>query len=101
MDNFFSSTYLFDLLCSRSTDAVGTVRANSKGLPKKLMKKKLKKGDVAAMYKDKLMALRWRDKKCVQMLSTVHDAATTEVESRGKTKQKPQMCLDYTTEWEA
>ena len=40
MDNFFSSTHLFDLLCSRSTDAVGTVRANSKGLPKKLMKKK-------------------------------------------------------------
>ena len=25
MDNFFSSTHLFDLLCSRSTDAVGTV----------------------------------------------------------------------------
>ena len=47
------------------------------------------------MYKDKLMALRWRDKKCVQMLSTVRDAATTEVESRGKTKQKPQVCLDY------
>ena len=95
MDNFFSSTHLFDLLCSRSTDAVGTVRANSKGLPKKLMKKKLNKGDVAAMYKDKLMALRWRDKKCVQMLSTIHDATTVEVESRGKTKQKPKVCVDY------
>ena len=95
MDNFFSSTHLFDLLCSRSTVGVGTVRANSKGLPKKLMKKKLNKGDVAAMYKDKLMALRWRDKKCVQMLSTIHDATTVEVESRGKTKQKPKVCVDY------
>ena len=37
IDNFFSSITLFDSLCSRNTDAVGTVRANSKGLPKELM----------------------------------------------------------------
>ena len=46
MDNFFSSTQLFDKLCENSTDAVGTVRANSKSLPKDLMSKILKKGEV-------------------------------------------------------
>ena len=95
MDNFFTSTGLFDLLCTRNTDAVGTVRANSKGLPKELMQKKMQRGDVEAMYKDKLVVLRWRDKKYVQMLSTTHDATTSEITSRGKTKQKPQVCLDY------
>ena len=39
MDNFFSPTHLFNFLCNRSTDAVGTVRSNSKDVPKDLIKK--------------------------------------------------------------
>ena len=95
MDNFFSSTQLFDKLCENSTDAVGTVRANSKDLPRDLMSKILKKGEVAAMYRGKVMALRWRDKKYVNMLSTIHDDSTVEIVVRGKKAVKPQVCLDY------
>ena len=98
MDNFFSSVTLFDSLCSRNTDAIGTVRANSKGLPKELMQKNMEKGEVAAMYKGKLMALRWRDKKYVQMLSATHDSTVTEIISQEKTKEKPNVCIDYNDE---
>ena len=95
MDNFFSSPHLFDLLCQNQTDAVGTVRINRQGLPDELKTITLQKGEVFAMYRNKLMALRWRDKKYVSMLSSFHDDAVTEVTVRRKVKQKPQVCLDY------
>ena len=38
------------------------------------------------------MALRWRDKKYVQMLSTTHKSS---VKSFRKVKQKPSVCIDY------
>ena len=41
------------------------------------------------------MALRWRDKKYVNMLSTIHDDSTVEIVVRGKKAVKPQVCLDY------
>ena len=86
MDNFFLSSHLFDFLCNRSTDAVGTVRSNSKGLPKDLIEKRKQKGKVAARYKMKLLALRRRDKKYVHMLSTTHNASVTTTILRGKSK---------------
>ena len=59
------------------------------------MSKILKKGEVAAMYRGKVMALRWRDKKYVNMLSTIHDDSTVEIVVRGKKAVKPQVCFDY------
>jgi hypothetical protein len=82
MDNFFSSPALYDLLCRHQTDAVETLRSNCKGVPKELSGKKLKKGDIYAMYSRKLMVLRWRDKKDAYMLSTYHDHNTVYVPPR-------------------
>jgi hypothetical protein len=56
LDNYYSSPELFDLLNQLHTDAVGTVRSNRKELPKDVMKCKLKKGEVAVSYRNKLMA---------------------------------------------
>jgi len=100
MDNFFTSPELFDKLCENFTDAVGTIRSNAKDFPKDVLEKTLKKGEVTAVYRNKLMALKWRDKKYVNMLSTIYDAATTEVTVRGETKIKPQVCLDYNDKME-
>ncbi|XP_064621353.1 piggyBac transposable element-derived protein 4-like [Lineus longissimus] len=96
MDNFFSSPILFDFLCQHETDAVGTIRPNRKGLPVQMTQKRLKKGESCDYYRGKLMALKWRDKKDVHMLSTYHNGTKVDVRQRGdKVVSKPQVCLDY------
>ena len=47
------------------------------------------------MHRGKAMALRWRDKKYVNMLSTIHDDSIVEIVVCGKKAVKPQVCLDY------
>ena len=91
MDNFFTSTHLFDFLCQQNINDVGTVCANSKNLSKEMMSQNMKKGEVAAMYKEKLMVLCWRDKKYVHRLSSTHDDSTIKVTSSGDEKPKQKM----------
>ena len=95
MDNFFSSPKLYDILCENNTDAVGTLRANRKGVPRALTTQKLRKGEIKALYSGRLMVLKWKDKKDVHMLSTIHDASTKEVGSTNAPKVKPKVCCDY------
>ena len=95
MDSFFSSPDLFDMLCQNQTDAVGAVRINRQGLPNELKTTAFKKGEVFAMYRNKLMALRWKDKKYVSMLSSFYDDVVTKVIVRRNVKQRPKVCHDY------
>jgi len=69
-DNFYSSPELFDLLQGSNTDAFGTCKTNRKGMSSVLAHAKLKKGDVLAKRKGRLLAIRWKDKRDVCMLST-------------------------------
>ena len=92
MDNFFSSPKLFETFCENGTNAVGTIRANRKGVPKQLTQHKLKKGELKALYNGRLMLLKWKDKKDVHILSNFHDAS---VKSVGKMPIKPIFCYDY------
>ena len=62
MDNFFSSSQFFEVLCQSNTNAVETLRANKKGVPIELKNKKLKKGEIEAMHCRGLMVLKWKDK---------------------------------------
>ena len=71
MDNFFSSPELFDKLCNRNTDAVGTLRANRRGLSNRFGKVSLQKRQITAVFRGKLMALRWRDKRYVPLVSSM------------------------------
>jgi len=96
MDNFYTSPELLDILIKNKTDAYGTVRSNRRNLPDDFGKEKLKRGDVRAWQKGKMMALRWKDKKDVCVMSTVHNAASTVVKTKGgKDVQKPNAVLDY------
>ena len=95
MDNFFSSSQLYEILFQNNTDAVGTLHANRKGFPKELANKKLKKGEIKAMYCRCLMVLKWKDKKNVHMISTYHDTSTKEVGHHNGCKIKPVVCCDY------
>jgi len=96
MDNFYMSPELFEILIQNKTDAYGTVRCNRRDLPSKFAKEKLKNGEVAAWQNSKTLALKWKDEKDVWILSTVHDAASSVVKSKGcKEVLKLNVVLDY------
>ncbi|GFO08496.1 PiggyBac transposable element-derived protein 4 [Plakobranchus ocellatus] len=76
---------------------VGTVRSNRIGLPKRLMNTKLAKGELDYRRKDNMVALKWRDKRDVTMLSTIHDPTEkVTVITRHATTEKPVLVRDYT-----
>ena len=76
MDNFFSSPELFDDLVKKQIYCCGTVRPNRKGMPQDLRPKttKLKRGDIRVRTRTDLMAILWRDKRDLSMLTNIHSA---------------------------
>jgi hypothetical protein len=95
--NYYSSPKLFVMLNVLETDAVTTVRSNRKGL-QDVMGKKLKKGDVSVSFRRKPMALKWKDKRHVCMLSSIHNEEMQIVrDKKGGGKQQPKVCIDYDT----
>ncbi|XP_069498885.1 piggyBac transposable element-derived protein 4-like [Ambystoma mexicanum] len=79
------------------TLACGTIRCNCKGFPRKLVCKKLAKGECMALWQDELLAVKFSHKRDVYMLSTIHDESTSAVTEHGHTQQvwKPNCILDY------
>ncbi|KAG8237308.1 hypothetical protein J437_LFUL016170 [Ladona fulva] len=75
LNNWYSYPILYLTLLKNDTNVVGTVRKNRKNMPKKLASMALKKGEVHTLSSRSLLALRWRDKKDVYMLSTKHSNA--------------------------
>ena len=108
MDNFYTSPELFHELLMRETAACGTLRANRIGLPKSIMEKKLPLRERESVFRRQpigecelggMLALRWKDKKLVGMLSTIHSATEkwTGKNSRdGNPIYKPTVIVDYT-----
>lgn len=77
LDNYYSSPKLYDDLYAQQTMTVGTARLNRKNMPVALKNANLKKGEVIYRQKGNLLALKWKDKRDVTMLSTVHKATFT------------------------
>ncbi|GFW30294.1 piggyBac transposable element-derived protein 4 [Trichonephila clavipes] len=79
------------------TDICGTLRPNRKGLPVSLKSSTLKKGEIIGFQKDKMCALKWKDKKPLHMLSTFHNADMMEVKARkgDSVKLKPKAVVFY------
>ncbi|XP_072283545.1 WD repeat-containing protein 25 isoform X1 [Pyxicephalus adspersus] len=95
-DKFYTSPELYEFLLEHKTDAYGTVMADQRNMPSLFAKKKLKTGDMVAWQKGKMMALRWHDKKDGCLMSTVHNASTVMVLTKGEKKiMKPQVVIDY------
>lgn len=94
LDNYYTSVDLVQKLVKKRTDCIGTMRINRKGLPKEI-KVKLKKGDSVAMYKKKIMVQKWKDKKDVLMISTLHDKTMKKIQTRHGEAEKPSCVVDY------
>lgn len=102
MDNFYSSPSLFHDLLHRGFHACGTVCKDRKGLPKNVCTATLQKGDVISSVDDSVMALKWKDKRDVFMMSTYHNSTMVTKTRRSRAAdggmediQKPHVVEDY------
>ena len=81
LDNWYSNPNLYYTLLHQQTHTVGTVRLSRKNMRKRFPGRKLKKNKCTSQNANGIMALLWRDKKQVKMLSTKH---TWEMVATGK-----------------
>ncbi|KAK6178647.1 hypothetical protein SNE40_011175 [Patella caerulea] len=99
IDNWYSSPDLFIRLHQAKTNVCGTVRSNRKGMPVELRTVKLRKGEVEyRSCNEGLLALVWKDKTDVRMLSTMNNAQmidTGKNDKHGKVIRKPQCVITY------
>nr|XP_012151874.1 PREDICTED: piggyBac transposable element-derived protein 4-like isoform X1 [Megachile rotundata] len=96
VDNYYMSPELADLLIAQKTDIYGTVRINRRDLPTEFAKRKLQKGQIVAFQRGKILAIRWKDKKDVCLMSSIHD--TSMVSFKNKKNEdilKPKIVSDY------
>lgn len=96
-DNWYTSINLAHKLLSRSTNLVGTLRANRKHNPQDVVKHKLKKGEIVAQKSNTgILILKWKDKRDVLMLSTKHEDNIRQIQTKiGTEVGKPEVVLDY------
>jgi hypothetical protein len=97
LNNWYSGLLLYNWLHNNGTNVRGTVRKNRKGLPK--LDKKLDKGQVETRHTDNMMLVRWRDKRELCMLTTLH---TDSMKQSGKVDSttntpviKPECVMNY------
>ena len=95
MDNYYSSPELFFTLESLDTYACGTVRLNRKGLPMSLKRTRLRQGQGTFRRNGSLLALKYRDKRDVSVLTTIHDAKCQVFEGRRGRVLKPTCIVEY------
>ena len=99
IDNRYANPGLFLQLLDSQTNVCGTVRLNRKFMPKDLAKEKIKKGEIAYRSCDEgRLALVWKDKKDIIMLTTMHNASMTntgKVDRKGNDIIKPSCVLTY------
>ena len=73
LDNYYNSPELIEKLLERKTHGCGTVRKDHWGLPKAVSKAKLtKRGQTVLCGKGNLLALKWKDKRDVYILTGIH-----------------------------
>ena len=103
MDCFYTSPNLCEKLRKMYFHLTGTVMVRRKGMPTDLAtKKKRKQHEVVAFRKDyNIMALQWKDKRVVTMLSSMCNMECEEVKrvlgnNKSAIISKPVVILNYT-----
>jgi hypothetical protein len=77
-------------LKSLNIDCVGTLCLNRKDVPKIVIEKKPKRGELIAQHSSPVSILKWRDKKEGTMISTYHREETRKQLTKcGQEKEKP------------
>jgi len=91
IDNWYTSVEVCDILNNNTTDAVGTLRRDRRGLPKEFVKEKLKQGERIVWYKKNkgLEITHWKDKRDVFMMTTCIPDGESQVQTCGKEAEIP------------
>ncbi|KAF2893788.1 hypothetical protein ILUMI_12384 [Ignelater luminosus] len=95
MNSFYNSPQLADILVSKKTDVYGTLRANRKEVPKELSTTKILKGEVIGSQRGKVAVMKWKDKKEICLLSSIHGVKTVNLQKGGETISKPKLVHEY------
>lgn len=95
LDNYYSSPILTDTLIKYKTDSYGTINLNRKEVPNYVKAKKLKKGDTVAFRRGKALIMKWKDKKDVSLISTIHNTEMCAANTFTEEKLKPKVVVDY------
>lgn len=93
-DNWYSSPLLYDALFDRKINCCGTVKHTRQFMPK--FDKTKEKGTVQYFATERMLALKWTDKRDVHMLTTMHNNSTRMTQtSRGIEVEKPTCIIAY------
>lgn len=107
VDNYYTSPALFEELYKKNIRCCGTIRTNRAGYPKtevNNLSKKAERGDMRWIRRGKLLFVKWKDTREVNMCSTVHEAFTGQTVTRRvkkdgvwsiKTVPVPSAVVDY------
>ena len=96
MDNWYTSSRLFMYLFQHGTLACGTTRANR--VPAELRNQQLQKGQLHALRSGtnrQVLAVKYKDKKDVYMMSTLHDEGLVRVQRGRAMVNVPTVINDY------
>ena len=101
-DNFYSSPELFRALMDKGFGALGTARKDRRGIPPVIRNASLRRGEVRSSRDDGILALKWRDKRDVTMLSAYHNDSMVTKSRRSRAAvggteeiEKPRVVEDY------
>ena len=81
-DNYYTSMDLFEELHFQNIFTCGTINPIHKNLPQVVVKKNMKrnpKGNSIFWQKGAVLCFRWKEKKPVTMLMTIHEAVMVEM----------------------
>lgn len=84
VDRFFSSPSLAKRLLEAQTYMCGTVMKNRAGMPKNFPSEQLNHGEMKTCQKNGISVFTWKDKKEVNLISTMSDNTFTETTKKDK-----------------
>ena len=103
-DNYYTSPTLCHILHTNGFGCCGTLRLNRKGIPPSFRSAKVKKGEVVQYTDGEILGIKWKDKKDVSLLTTIHNGEMISKRRRLKggpgghvTVQKPAAIDQYNT----
>lgn len=96
-NNYYTSLKLANLLLDEKTHLVGALRSNRQGIPKAVITKKLKRGEIIAKVNSRgICIMKWRDKRDVLLLSTKHTNKTVTLQrKKGDNIAIPEAIVEY------
>ena len=100
-DNFYTSLPLREYMLTNKTYYCGSLQSNCKYIPKDIVNKKLKIGDIVSKQNEKgVKNFNWKDKRNVLTLSIVPECTDTVVPTGKKVRSgeeilKPSSVIEY------